>query len=235
MRLSNIQRRMAFLGVIPVLALVVGGAAVTVSTIRGKLDYDFGSTYDAPRNGVSIVTDVPVAVTPSTDGKVHVNVTGTYISWEPSVDVRKSAQDVLEVATACRDSGCRVDLAVQLPSSTQLKLTTSGVPVDLVRLTGNVQVVANDGPVDAVQLQSDRVSVSSRGGSVDLSFVSPPGNVEATTTNGSIHLLVPSGAYAIDAAAVSGSTELNLPNALGAQRTLHLHATYGSITVDTPG
>lgn len=232
MTLSGAQRKMLTLGLIPVVALVLGGGIVTVSTIRGKVDYDFSSQYGVPRHGVSIVTDVPVTVTPSSDEKVHVRVSGTYTNLEPAVDVRKSDGDELAISTACRGTGCRIDLAVELPKSAALKITTSGVSVNLIQLTGDIRLVASNGSVDAVQLQSEEVSVTARSGSVDLSFDSPPGNVEATTTNGSVQVRVPTGPYAIDAAAMYGSTELNLPNDLHAQRTMHLRATNGSITVD---
>jgi DUF4097 and DUF4098 domain-containing protein YvlB len=231
MSLTGAQRRMLTLGLIPVIALVLGGGAVTVATIGGKVDYDWSSAYALPRNGVSIVTDVPVTVTPSTDGKVHVSVGGTYTSREPSVDVRKSAGEELQVSAACRGSGCRVDLAVRVPGAASVKLTTSGVPVDLVGLAGDLRLVTGNGSVNAVQLQSQEVAVTTRGGSVDLSFDSPPRNVVANTTNGSLQVLVPTDSYAIDAAAMNGSTQLDLPNELGAQRQLHLRTTNGSITV----
>jgi putative adhesin len=231
MRLTSPQRRLLALGLIPVIALLVGGGAVTVATIRGKVDYDFTSAYALPRNGVSIVTDVPVTVVPSTDDEVHVTVGGTYTNLEPSVDVRQSAGEELQVSTACRGSGCRVDLTVRVPKAASVKLTTSGVPVDLIGIAGDLRLVTGDGSVNAVQLQSQEVAVTARGGSVDLSFDSPPGNVVVNTTNGSLQVLVPTDSYAIDAAAMYGSTQLDLPNELGARRQLHLRSTNGSITV----
>ncbi|WP_328329484.1 hypothetical protein OHA70_06215 [Kribbella sp. NBC_00382] len=231
MSLTSGQRRLLTLGLIPVIAVVLGGGAVTVASIGGKVDYDFSSAYALPRNGVSIVSDVPVTVTPSTDDKVHVSVGGTYTNLEPSVDVRESAGEELQVSTACRGSGCRIDLSIRVPGSASVKLTTSGVSVDLIGLGGDVRLVASNGSVNAVQLQSQQVAVTARGGSVDLSFDSPPRNVVANTTNGSVQVLVPTDSYAIDAAAVNGSTQLDLPNDLGAQRQLHVRTTNGSITV----
>ena len=231
MSLSSGQRRLLTLGLIPVIALVLGGGAVTVATIRGKVDYDFSSAYALPRNGVDIVSDVPVTVTPSTDDQVHVTVGGTYTNLEPTVDVRRSAGDELQVSTACRGSGCRVDLAIRVPGSAAVKLTTAGVSVDLIGLAGDVRLVAGNGSVNAVQLQSQEVAVTAQGGSVDLSFDSPPRNVVANTTNGSVQVLVPTDSYAIDAAAMYGSTQLDLPNELGADRQLHVRTTNGSITV----
>jgi hypothetical protein len=233
MSLTSAQRRMLTLGLIPVVLLVLGGGAVTVASIGGKIDYDSSSAYALPRNGVSVVTDIPVTVIPSTDGKVHVSVGGTYTNREPSVDVRKSPGEELQVSVACRGSGCRVDLTVRVPGGASVKLTSSGGPVDVIGLTGDLRLVTGNGSVNAVQLQSQEVAVSADGGSVDLSFDSPPRTVEANTTNGSLQVLVPTDSYAIDAAAANGSTQLNLPNELGAQRRLHLRSTNGSITVDT--
>ena len=47
MRLTNAQRAMLLLGLVPLLALAVAGAAVTVGMIRGKLGYSYANEFAA--------------------------------------------------------------------------------------------------------------------------------------------------------------------------------------------
>jgi hypothetical protein len=69
-------------------------------------------------------------------------------------------------------------------------------------------------------------------GSATLSFDSPPDQVSATTSDGSLTVQVPDGTpYAIDAVAAQGSTDLQVPNDPTATGHLYLRSSYGSITV----
>ena len=140
----------------------------------------------------------------------------------------------MEIGANCGGYNCRLTLAVALPSSTRLSISASGASVNLVQLNGPLQITADNGSVNGVRLKSETVSVSSQSGSVDLGFDRAPTNVEATTSNGSLQLLVPgTAAYAIDATAVHGSTEINVNNDLNSSNQLHLRTTNGSITVDS--
>jgi hypothetical protein len=232
--MTGAQRRMLQLGLIPVLALVLGGAVVTVSTIRGKLDYNYAATYDKPPDAVAITANMMVAVGPSTDGKVHIALSGTYTSRQPTIAVRKPESHELEIGAGCDGSGCRLALAIELPSATRLSVNASGTSVDLRQLTGVIHVTAADGSVNGTRLRSESVSVKADSGSVDLGFDRAPANVEVTSSNGSIQLVVPrTTAYAIDAAANYGSTDLNVNQDLSSPNQLHLRSTNGSISVNS--
>jgi hypothetical protein len=233
MAITSAQRKMLTFGLIPVLAIVLGGAAVTVATIRGRLDYAYSQTVDTPSEGLHISANMEVQVAPSTDRHTRVRVSGTYADHEPVVEL-KAENDTLNVEAHCQGSSCRLDLTIEVPTSTQVSVDASEASVDLVELTGPVDVTAQNGSVNGVRLRSESVTVNSRSGSMDLGFDQPPQSVDATATNGSVHVLVPgTAAYAIDAAAVHGSTELNLDNDLSSFRELHLRATNGSVTVDS--
>lgn len=235
--MTKAQRRMLQVGLIPVLALVLGCAAVTVSVIRGKLDYNYSTVYDKPVDNVSVTANMPVHVFPSTDGKVHIALSGTYTDREPTIDVRNGEPQThgLELGARCGGSSCRLSLTVEMPSSTGLSLNSADSSVELLRLTGTLDVTADGGSVNGMALRSDQVTVNAHSGSVDLGFDSAPSNVEVTTSNGSLNIRLPgTSTYAIDAAAVHGSTELNVNNDLNSPRQLHLRATNGSITVDGP-
>jgi hypothetical protein len=236
MTLSNSQRKLLTLGMIPVVAVVLAGGFVTVSTIRGKLDFDYTAEYRQPVNAVAIVSEVPVSVIPSTDDKVHVDISGTYTSRKPQADVRQSEARELEIGVSCAGADCDIALSVALPSSTTLSVNTTRTSLDLVGMNGEVTVTAYDGSVNAVRLKSAKVTAEVHGGSLDLGFVSAPTTVDASTTNGSLHLLVPSTeTYAIEAIATGGSATLDVPNDAAADNALNLRSTGGSITVDPAG
>jgi DUF4097 and DUF4098 domain-containing protein YvlB len=77
------------------------------------------------------------------------------------------------------------------------------------------------------------VSVESHNGSVQLFFRDPPTTVDATTSNGSLRVVLPvPAAYAISAAADQGSSEISVPTDLSARRRLNLRSSNGSITVN---
>jgi len=225
---------MLFLGLIPVIALVLCGAAVTVATIRGKLNYDFAQSYGTPAGPVSVAANMDVVVMPSTDDQLHVRMSGTYIEHEPTIDVQHdAAQGEVKVVAHCAGHGCRLELEVEVPDAVALSVAASGASVELQRLTGPVQVKTEDGSINAVRLRTDTVSATTLGGSVDLGFDRPPADVKADASDGSVHVQLPrTAAYAIDAAAAHGSTTLNAENDLGSQYRLRLRAANGSITVD---
>lgn len=233
--MTKAQRRMLVLGLIPVIALVLGGAAVTVASIGGKMNYDYSATYVKPGTTVSIAANVQVSVTPSDDDKVHVTMSGTYTNRRPTVEARPNpVQGELAITAQCTGSGCRLELDVELPDGVQLSVDTSEASVDLLRLSAQLRIKADGGSINAARLRSDKVSVTSVSGSVDLGFDRPPTEVQADTSDGSVHVLVPRTAtYAIDAAAAHGSTTLNADSDLNSSHRLRLRAADGSITVDS--
>ncbi|MEV6410456.1 DUF4097 family beta strand repeat-containing protein [Kribbella sp. NPDC051718] len=227
------QRKLLLLGLIPVLAVVLGGGAITLSTIRGKVDYDFSSEYRQPIELVTVVSDVPLDIEPSTDGKVHLQVSGTYTDDPPRTDAGTVDGKELKIGVSCRRSGCEISATVQLPSATSLSVTTSLTSLDLRDLSGRVDLHADNGSVDGVRLKSEQVTASVVDGSLDLAFVRGASAVDASTSNGSLHLEVPgTAAYSIDAAASGGSTTLGVANDPSAPNTLKLRTTNGSLTVD---
>ncbi|MDX6259704.1 MAG: hypothetical protein QOH84_1392 [Kribbellaceae bacterium] len=236
MSLSSAQRRLLTLGLIPVIVLVLAGGAITVSTIRGKLDFDYTAEFRQPVNAVTIVSEVPVSVIPSTDDKVHVDISGSYTSRKPQTAVRQSEARELEIGVSCAGADCDIALSVALPSSTTLSVNTTRTSLDLVGLSGEVSLSAYNGSVNGVRLKSAKVTAEVHSGSLDLGFVYAPTTVDASTTSGSLHLLVPATeTYAIDAVASGGSATLDVHSDPAAHNALNLRSTGGSITVDSAG
>jgi hypothetical protein len=232
MVLTTAQRRMLVIGLVPLLLLVLGGAAVTVSAIRGKLPYDYSAEFVPGERGVNVVSDVPVDVTSSPDGQVHVNVDGSYAAQQPAVNVTPT-EGLLEVRTSCPDVHCSVDVVVELPTGVGVQAKVEGTSLSVVGVSGPVKAAASDGSIVLMNLRSNRVSADCSRGSVAMVFDNPPSQVTATSTDGSLSVEVPhSVTYAVDAIAARGSTDLNIPNDPASARHLYLRSSNGSITVN---
>lgn len=229
--MTSAQRRMLIIGLVPVLVLVITGAALTVSMIRGKLPYSYSASYAPGPKGVKVVSDVSLQLLASSDGQVHVTVDGTYAAAQPNVKVATTG-GVLDVATGCPDVHCEVDLTVEVPGTSAVQVKAEGTSMDAVGVASPLTVEANDGSVTLTRVRSPRVSVDAVHGSVDMLFDSAPDQVNATTSDGSLTVQVPrTTTYAIDALAAQGSSQIDIPNDPSSSNRLYLRSSYGSITV----
>lgn len=229
--MTSAQRKMLIIGLVPVLVLVVTGAAVTVSLIRGKLPYNYSASYAPGPQGVKVVSDVSLQLLASADGQVHVAVDGSYAVAQPSVKV-STLGGVLDVETGCPDVHCDVEVTVEVPGTSAVQAKTDGTSMNAVGVASPLNLEANDGSITLTRLRSPRVSVDAVHGSVDMLFDSAPDQVNATASDGSVTVQVPdTTTYAIDALAAQGSTEVNIPNDPSSSNRLYLRTSYGSIIV----
>lgn len=230
-QLTRAQRTMLIVGLVPLLAVIVGGAAVAVGSIRGKLPYSYSAAFTPGADGVQIRADVPTQIDASLDGQVHVTVDGTYAAQRPVVQIAP-ADGQLVVQTTCPDSHCHVDLVVEVPAVAAVKAKIEGSSVDVAGLSSPLAIDVSDGSADLARVRSPQVSVDARRGSVSMSFDAPPDHLAASASDGSITLQLPRTTnYAIDAVAAQGSTHVAVPNEASAPHQIYLRTSYGSITV----
>ena len=219
------QRRMLIIGLVPLLVLVVTAAAVTGSLIRGKLPYSYSASFVPGSQGV------PAQLLASADAQVHVTVDGSYAVARPAIEVT-TIDGLLTVHTSCPDPHCAVDLTVEVPTAAAVQAKVEGASLDVAGVSSPLTVDVSDGSVDMNRLRTSRVSVDVRRGSINLFFDSPPDQVTATGSDGSLTVqLPPTATYAIDAVAAQGSNQLDFPNDPGSTHHLFLRTSYGSITV----
>lgn len=231
MTLTRAQRTMLLVGILPLLAVVAGAAAVTVGTIRGKLHYSSSAAYAPVADGVQIASDVPTQVEASFDGKVHVSVDGTYSAQKPDVRIATVGKRLV-VQTMCPDSYCDVELTVDVPAAAAVEAKVEGASVNVAGLAAPLSLSVSDGSVDLAQVRSPRISVDTQRGSISMIFGKPPVQLSATSSDGSITVLLPrTTTYAIDAVAAQGSTDVSVPSDSTATHRLYLRSSYGSITV----
>ena len=226
------QRRMLIIGLVPFLALVIVGASVTVSLIRGKLPYSYSAAFAPGPQGVRVTSDVSAQLLASADEKVHVTVDGSYAVAQPDVQIT-TVDGMLTVRISCPDLHCAVDLTVAVPGTVVVQAKVENASLNADGLASPITVNVSGGSVDMTQLRSPQVSVEAARGSISLIFDGAPTRVTATASDGSLSVQLPrTTTYAIDAVSAQGSNQVNIPNDPSSTNHIYLRSSYGSITVD---
>ncbi len=163
---------------------------------------------------------------------------------------------VLQLRATCPNFGsdwCRVDYTVIVPADVDVTVRADDGSVDVVGVTGAVDVdndngsidlvdltgpvaVANDnGRITAVGLASATVDADNDNGRIELTFVDPPQTVVGSNDNGSIEVVVPDAGVAYDVALQSdnGSTTIEVPTDPDSPRTITLQTDNGDLAVLT--
>jgi hypothetical protein len=105
--------------------------------------------------------------------------------------------------------------------------------VELRDVSGSLRLSTSDGSVRAEGLTSDRVTVDTSDGSVQLSFTAPPNTVRASTSDGSLEIVVPKDgtAYAVTVSVSDGSQSVDVPTDTESARKISVHTSDGSVRI----
>jgi hypothetical protein len=201
------------------------------------------------------ISNASFTLEPSTDGRVHVRMTGSYFGSEPSLAARTS-NDVTEVRGGCRAqffSRCSVTVAVQLPADLPTTVTGQNGRIMASGLTGRVSLtttngaIETQGTVDRVDLRttngdirvtdaaSATVAGTTTNGSVTMQFVNPPESVDAGSTNGSVTVRVPVDGvtYKVTAQTTNGNVNSgSVPSDSTSRRSIDAQTTNGGVTIE---
>jgi hypothetical protein len=166
--------------------------------------------------------------------------------------------DTLELRGTCPNFGsdwCRVSYTVAVPPSIDVRVDADDGSVDVSGITGDVDVdtdngsiemdslagsirATNDnGRIEGDRLTSQRVSADTDNGRINLTFVTPPSNVVATSNDGSIEVVVPNDgtAYRLDMDTDNGSRNDEIISDDTAARSIVIRTDNGSVTARTGG
>jgi hypothetical protein len=257
--LSTTSKVLLFVVAPLVLLAILGGVIFAgLSVFRGASIAEQG-TADA---GHSVVVDIASAnlrFAPSSDGQVHISMTGSFSGQRPTLTVT-TADDVTTVRGGCPRgwlfSRCDITVAVQLPGELPLQVQGTNGRIDLADLAGDIVVATSNGRIEATSTSGNlelrtvngaihvqnsvakQITASSTNGRVELDFSSAPSEVTASTTNGAITVRVPDDAsrYFIEAHTVNGRINTDaVPSDRTAERTITATTTNGSVTVERSG
>ena len=95
-----------------------------------------------------------------------------------------------------------------------VRLYTSGGDLTSDAMSGNVQISTGGGNVNGNAVSSPQLTIFSSGGDVTLAFTRPPTNLEITSSDGNMSLVLPPGARYDIATPNTDSGNVNYPSSL---------------------
>jgi len=169
---------------------------------------------------------------------------------------REVVGDTLVLRSSCPNFGsdfCWVDYEISVPRDLELvvdgdngsiSVSGSDAPITIDGDNGSVRVADVSGPlqlstdngrVEGTRLRSPTVTADADNGRVQLGFVVAPTTVVATSSNGSVEVVVPDDgtAYRVDVRADNGSEDGDVPTDPASTRTITVRTDNGSATVRT--
>lgn len=208
--------------------LVVAGFAVVVAPLIARPPVNLNYAVAGASEVQVTAPDSPLDLGPSTDGRVHVHVTGWSLV-RPDIRVRTQAGRTT-VQARCAPfawfGACALRLAVAVPPASAVTVNGSNGTITAAGMTGaftagtaNGAVLTDDmqgplvlrstnGRIEATRCGSASVHAGTTNGPVALTFRSAPSDVVATSTNGSVTVTVPSAvAYAVTSGTANGSVD----------------------------
>ena len=225
------------LAVLLALGMVVLGALNIIGSL-GQDSKRVRHTYSGVR-----VVDVHVSAesVEVREGRGETTRLDRSITWSlrtPTV-VQRQVGDRLEVTSHCPFSigrGCSGHVLLVVPPGTEVHARSSAGSVRATGLTGVVELSSSAGSVSGTGLRSTEVAASSSAGSTKVAFVAPPRRVDATSSAGSVEVVVPRGsaAYLVDAGSSAGSSNVDVRTDPASDRTIRAHSSAGSVTVRYP-
>lgn len=180
-----------------------------------------------------------------------------YASERPAIEDAWEAQ-AWSVDLGCRHEGiplwfapgCGIDYDGTIPrdSPVEVSLTSGSVTVrniggaadlrttsgriEAYEVSGDLTAASTSGSIHAVGLTSNKVEAEETSGSISLEFAEAPAQVQASTTAGDIEVLLPRGnSYRVLTDTSSDGVSIDVATDPGAESTIDLRTTSGSITV----
>ncbi|MDQ1621105.1 MAG: hypothetical protein QOE19_3674 [Actinomycetota bacterium] len=234
--------------------LLVAWGALTLASLLARTTEQRSATYDGVRVLELDVGFESAQIVGSADA-TSVSMTRSY-TWsmgKPVVGNRRDG-DVLSITSSCPFSvglGCSGRIRLVVPQDVEVRaqtsdgsltvrdldgtadLSASDGSIRTTNLTGRVTLHSSDGSIEATGLRSDRVGVTTSDGSVRLGFDIAPTSLTATSSDGSVEIVVPRDGTAYDMTVTTsdGSRNVSVPTRSGSAHRMELHTSDGSIRV----
>lgn len=249
---SGTRASLRILAVVFALLLVAYGAVVLASLLSRETRTS-ADTYDGITSVQLDTSFESVDVVGSDGTTVDVDRRWTWSLKEPTIRTRQVG-DRLVVSSSCPFSPglpCTGRVRLTVPSDIaivggssdgHLLLSDLTGPLDvhnadagleLRDVTGRLRLSTSDGSVSAEGIASDQVTVDTSGGSVALAFATPPTTVRASTSDGSLEIVVPEDgtAYAVSVSVSDGSQQVDVPTDPESGRRISVHTSDGSVHI----
>ena len=176
-----------------------------------------------------------VLVREGTGGATRLDRTISWSLGTPTLTQRREGHRLV-IRSSCPfyvGWGCSGHIVVVVPPGTEVHAKSSAASVRAVDLTGPVELGSSAGSVSATGLLSPDATASSSAGSTHLAVAGPPSRVDASSSAGSVEVLVPRDltAYLVDAGSSAGSSTVDVRTDPSSARTISAHSSAGSVRV----
>lgn len=118
---------------------------------------------------------------------------------------------------------------------TRLRQEVSSGDVELVGVTGPIDVRASSGHIVSQRLSSDDVFASASSGDVELDFATAPRKVVTEVSSGRIEIGLPAGKYNVQTEVDSGDERVDVPVDSTSDRLIQASASSGDIDIVSNG
>lgn len=158
---------------------------------------------------------------------------------EPTTEAVVSG-DAAVLSDTCRNrwwNNCSVEWAVVVPAGTGVTVEHSVGDISVVEITGAVSLTSDVGDITATGLGSDTVRAHSDVGDVVLDLVSPPEDLQVTSSTGDVTITVPDDAtsYRVLTDSSVGDVTSQLGSDPGGDRVIDVSTSVGDITLRRVG
>jgi hypothetical protein len=222
-------------GVVIVALFVLVGGLVLVGSLGGRSSRHVQQTYTGVRSIDVQVSAEAVELVPSSDDVTRLDRRLSWSMRTPRLTQQLNG-DVLVVRSSCPFGfglGCSGRTRIEVPSSVDVRVHSSAGAVRAEGLSGQVDLSTSAGSVRATSLSSSVVRATSSAGSVRVELVSEPQQVTASSSAGSVTVLLPQGSatYRVSAHTSAGSESVDVRTDPASDRVIDVHSSAGSVRV----
>jgi DUF4097 and DUF4098 domain-containing protein YvlB len=248
-------RRVALFAGIPITLAVIGWSALNVAAFLGQGTFSINQSVAWSGGPVSIsVNSGDMTITPSTDGRVHVEGRVEYSLVKPALVITTTGSNaaVSFSCSALAVSRCSAEITVSVPpgaalvaSSQSGDITASGFTnaslesdsgeVRASGLSGNVMLQTHSGDIAATDLSASSVTAEADSGSVSLAFRVAPESVNVQDSSGDVSVFVPDVAYHVTAHSDSGDVSIAVPTDPKSVNVINVTVASGDVHINPAG
>jgi DUF4097 and DUF4098 domain-containing protein YvlB len=156
-------------------------------------------------------------------------------SCPPLVGVNCNVRYELRVPASVKVTGSSDGGTIRTDGVTgSVDVSSSGGSVTIVGSVGEVHASSSGGSVKVLDSRSKTVEADSSGGSVRLSFLDPPTNVDASSSGGGVSIALPrdESGYNVDASSSGGSRRVDVRTDPDSPKLIKADSSGGNVTVE---
>ncbi len=243
---------------IPLVIAAAGNGAFTLVGLYAHTSEHHAASYDWHGGELSLNTSSGnVKVVTGSGSEIGVSYTEHYQLKKPKVTSTQTGGGVQLVAkcpSGWFGSNCDINYVLTVPAAIRLTIHSgggnlritgvSGIEsldtgyggIDLDSVTGAITAQTGDGAISGAALRSSSLQATTGNGSVHLVWANTPKQVATDTGDGSINIVVPagSGPYRVSTTTGNGGHHVDVPDDSNASSSISAHTGNGSIVIGYP-